>query len=122
MNRTGVLHAAISQGMCLDFRVFFCGHEVSLCESIRSHLIWLAQFIATCEHSDAVSMVSSGKSSMYFRDGKNIHKQFADPISLQIMLTDASLAFKWMLISLPCCFEAALLEESRCWDCWVSRP
>ena len=49
----------------------------------------------------AGSVVSSGKSSMYFREGKSVHKWFADPISLQIIPTDASLAFKWMLVSPP---------------------
>ena len=38
--------------------------------------------------SFAVSRVSSGAVSMYFREAKSVHEWFADSISLQIMVTE----------------------------------
>ena len=58
----------------------------------------------------AVSRVSSGKSSTYFREAKSIRKWFAESISLHIMLTDSSLALKWIYVLHSCVFVAALLE------------
>ena len=64
----------------------------------------------------AVSMVSSSKTSVYFREAKSTNKWFADKVKFQIMLTDSSLAFVLDVYLTSFCFEAALNEYSRCWD------
>ena len=114
----GFLLATVLFGV-LEIVFFFFDHEASLCESIRSILSWLVRFVSRCLHqfhirwtrlSRNVTRVSSGKLSMYFREAKSIHKWLADAISLQIMLTDFSLALKWMFVLPPGVLLADLLE------------
>ena len=63
---------------------------------------------------------------MYFREGKSMHTWFADPISFadhadgRIACVQVDVVFPSFFPPLLC-FEAALLEESRCWDDWESR-
>ena len=60
------------------------------------------------------------------KEAKSMHRWSPDSINLQIMVTDSSLAWEWMLIlpflllpSPPLCFEVVLLEKSGCQDCWA---